>query len=82
MPKWIEQWKRDQASRRSLAIEDQRMVGAASLLSLDINVDTGRGRDQAIEDIASVRDRYGLDPDTVTSVLLELEPELAETLGC
>lgn len=82
MPKWIEQLERDQAVRRSLAMEDGRMVGAASLLSLDLHVDTGLGREQAIEELACVRERFGLDPDIMTKVLLELEPELAETLGC
>lgn len=72
-------WKQSRELRRSLAIEDERLVGAVSLIDYDHTQIAAEGfRDEAIEQIAQIGERYQLDPEILRDIMHELFPALAD----
>ncbi|MDB5181521.1 MAG: hypothetical protein JWP13_284 [Candidatus Saccharibacteria bacterium] len=77
-----ERRQRREECKRSLAMDDPRVRGAAGLIALSDTVDiTPQSFDAMVENLALVRERYDLDPDVIAMMLSEFEPEIAVRAG-
>lgn len=72
-------WQAQQELRGSLAAEDPQLRNIAGLIDMDHIMDTGR-REEAFKRLATVSERYCLDPMTVSAIIQDMYPDLKDII--